>query len=114
MGTRDVLTREKCRPCEGIGKPLAAARIKEYLRQTPGWTVASDEKSICREYAMENFMAAIRAINRVAEIAEAQGHHPDVHLTGYRKLRIVLTTHALGGLSRNDFIVAAKINDRVT
>ncbi|MBI5415302.1 MAG: 4a-hydroxytetrahydrobiopterin dehydratase [Candidatus Omnitrophica bacterium] len=110
----DALTQRKCRPCEGIGKPLDAAQMKEYLRQTPGWTAASDGKSIFREYVMKNFAAAVRAVNQAAEIAEAQGHHPDLHLTGYRNLKIVLTTRALGGVSENDFIVAAKINELVT
>ena len=59
---------------------------------------------------MKNFTAAVRLINKIAEIAESENHHPDIHLTGYRKLRIELTTHALGGLTENDFIVAAKIN----
>lgn len=111
MGTTDALTQKKCQPCEGIGKPLQAQRIAEYLRQTPGWTVASDEKSISREYTMKNFLAAVEAIRRIAAVAEAENHHPDVHLTGYRKLKIVLTTHALGGLSENDFILAAKVNE---
>lgn len=104
------LTQKKCQPCEGIGKPLDAAQIKEYLSQAPGWTVDPDQKSITREYVMKNFLAAVKMINQVAEIAEAENHHPDIHLTGYRKLKIYLTTHALGGLSENDFIVAAKIN----
>jgi 4a-hydroxytetrahydrobiopterin dehydratase len=56
-------------------------------------------------------MAAVKFINSVAEIAEKEDHHPDVHLTGYRNLKIDLSTHALGGLSENDFILAAKINE---
>jgi 4a-hydroxytetrahydrobiopterin dehydratase len=52
----------------------------------------------------------IEAVNRIAELAEAEGHHPDLHLTGYRNLKIELTTHAIGGLSENDFILAAKID----
>ncbi len=107
----NTLTEKKCRPCEGIGKSLDAARIKEYLPLTPGWTVEADGKGIVREFVMKNFLAAVRAIERIAEIAEGENHHPDIHLTGYRKLKICLTTHALGGLSENDFIVAAKINE---
>ena len=111
MGMTDALTQKKCQPCEGIGKPLETQRVAEYLPQTPGWTVAADGKSILREYVMKNFLAAVEAIQRIATVAEAENHHPDVHLTGYRKLNIVLTTHALGGLSENDFILAAKVNE---
>lgn len=110
MGAMDALTKRKCQPCEGIGKALAAARIKEYLPLTPGWVVDAEARGIAREFVMKNFLAAVRAIGQNAEIAEAENHHPDIHLTGYRKLKIYLTTHALGGLSENDFIVAAKIN----
>ena len=52
----------------------------------------------------------MRLVNRIAELAEADGHHPDLHITGYRNLKVDLTTHAIGGLSENDFILAAKIN----
>ncbi len=107
----DILTQKKCQPCEGIGKSIETQMVKEFLRQTPGWTVVSDGKSIVREYVMKNFVTAVRAISEIATIAESQGHHPDIHLTSYRKLKIVLTTHALGGLSENDFIMAAKINE---
>lgn len=104
------LTQKKCRPCEGIGAALSKAQAEEYLLKTPGWQMRSDAKLIYREYAMKNFMAAISAITDIAKIAEDENHHPDLHLTGYRKLRIELSTHALGGLSENDFIVAAKID----
>ena len=110
MGATDALTKKKCQPCEGIGKALDVVKIKECLPLTPGWTVAADGKGITREFVMRNFLAAVRFIGEIADIAEAENHHPDIHLTGYRKLKIDLTTHALGGLSENDFIVAAKIN----
>ncbi len=110
MSATDALTKKKCQPCEGIGKALDAVKIKEYLPLTPGWMVESDGKGITREFVMKNFLAAVKTIGQIAEIAEGENHHPDIHLTGYRKLKIYLTTHALGGLSENDFIVAAKIN----
>ncbi len=108
--TANTLTEKKCQPCEGIGKALDAVKVKDYLPLTPGWVVDADGKGIAREFVMKNFLAAVRAIERIAEIAEGEDHHPDIHLTGYRKLKICLTTHALGGLSENDFIVASKIN----
>ena len=110
MGAMDALTKKKCQPCEGIGRALDAAEIKEYLPLTPGWVVNAEGRGITREFVMKNFLAAVRVIGQIAEIAELENHHPDIHLTGYRGLKICLTTHALGGLSENDFIVAAKIN----
>lgn len=107
----DILTQKKCQPCEGIGKPLETQRVMEFLRQIPDWTVGPDGKSIAREYVVKNFVTAVQAILAMATIAESEGHHPDIHLTSYRKLKVVLTTHALGGLSENDFIMAAKINE---
>ena len=76
----------------------------------PGWQLTEDSRGIYREYVTKNFMAAVEFINKIAAIAEAEDHHPDIHLTGYRKLRIDLSTHAINGLSENDFILAAKIN----
>lgn len=105
------LAQKKCLPCEGIGKAMDAEQIKEYLPQVTGWALSADDRSISKEFVMKNFMAAVRFIQKIAEIAEKEDHHPDIHLTGYRKLRIDLSTHALKGLSGNDFILAAKINE---
>ena len=104
------LIQKKCQPCEGIGKALTAEQARAFLPKVDGWQMADDAKSISRQYVMKNFLAAIKLIDQIAGIAEAENHHPDIHLVGYRKLRIDLSTHALGGLSENDFIVAAKIN----
>ena len=102
---------KKCEPCEGIGKSLSQTEAKKYLQQLGDhWQMDKSGKVITRDYVMKNFLAAVQFINKIAEVAESENHHPDLHLTGYRKLRIELSTHALGGLSENDFIVAAKIN----
>ena len=106
----NTLAQKKCQPCEGIGKALEKDKAREYLENTPGWEITKDGKGISREFVTKNFIAAINFINGIAQIAEGENHHPDIHLTCYRKLRIDLSTHALGGLSENDFIVAAKIN----
>ena len=111
MNTQTALTQKKCQPCEGMGQPFDRTKAQQYLTQTPGWNLSEDGKSISRELVMKNFMAAVRFINKVAEIAEGEDHHPDIHLAGYRKLRIDLSTHAIKGLSENDFILAAKINE---
>ena len=104
------LVQKKCEPCEGKGKPLAADQAKTYLAELADWSLAPDGKSIKAEYVMKNFVCSVGLINQIADVAEAESHHPDIHLTGYRKLGIELSTHAIGGLSENDFILAAKIS----
>ena len=104
------LSQKRCLPCEGMTKPLAKNEVEVHLKNLPSWKVQEDGRGIFREYKIKNFMTAVKFINQIAEIAEAENHHPDLHLTGYRNLRIDLSTHAIGGLSENDFIVAAKID----
>jgi len=105
------LATKKCVPCEGKQKPYTKEEAKKLLAETPGWNLNDTAVMISREYNAKNFMAAVRFINEVAQIAESEDHHPDIHLTAYRKLRIELSTHAVKGLSENDFILAAKINE---
>lgn len=104
------LARKKCEPCEGKTEPLTREQAAGYKDQVPEWDLSSDAKSISRQYKMKNFTAAVDLINKVRDVAEAEDHHPDIHLTGYRNLKIELSTHSIGGLSENDFIVAAKID----
>ncbi len=101
--------RKKCRPCEGGVPPVPAAQAREHVKALRDWSLSEDAKSLRADYLMKDFAAALDLIDRVGRLAEAEGHHPDVHLTGYRKLAFVLWTHAIGGLSENDFILAAKI-----
>jgi len=75
-----------------------------------GWELSHEGERIRRRWTMKNFTAGIDFFNKVAELAEQEGHHPDLHLEGYRDATIELWTHAIGGLSENDFILAAKIN----
>ena len=92
---------------------MSIKEAKEYLKALPGWRLGRGGKEIEIECKMKNFMAAIGLIQKIARIAEKEGHHPDLHLTGYRRLKIVLSTHAIRGLSLNDFILAAKIQKLV-
>lgn len=101
---------KKCVPCEGGVPVLAPDQVKGYLKDLVGWNSDQDSKSISVEYRMKDFVAAIDLIQKIAQLAEEEQHHPDLHLTGYRNLRIDLSTHAIGGLSDNDFIVASKID----
>jgi len=108
--THEKLNKKKCTPCEGKNQPFSKAQAQKYLKEVPGWNLADDGKSISRPYVMKNFMAAIQLMGRIAELAEQEQHHPDLHLTDYRNFKIDLSTHKIGGLSENDFILAAKIN----
>lgn len=105
------LAAAKCLPCEGGVDPLTPASVALLVQQTPEWTVTADGLWIRRRFNLNHFAAALKLVNAIAEIAEAQHHHPDLHLTGYRHLTVELTTHAIGGLSENDFILAAKIDE---
>lgn len=104
----ELLTK-KCVPCEGGVKPIPPKEAKKLLTKVRGWKLAGG-KALRLELAMQDFPAAIEFIHDVAQEAESEGHHPDLHLTGYRNLAIELSTHAIGGLSMNDFILAAKID----
>ena len=90
---------------------MNAAQVRKSLKKVSGWHLINDGKMIYREFIIQDFMAAIDLINRIGEIAQDANHHPNIHLTDYRKLRIELTTHDVGGLSQKDFIEAGKIND---
>lgn len=103
------LQQRKCKPREKGTPPLTEAEARADLANLPAWELSADGRLIGRTYVMRWFMDAIELIQRIAELAEAEDHHPDIHLTGYRRLRIELSTHAIGGLSENDFILAAKI-----
>jgi 4a-hydroxytetrahydrobiopterin dehydratase len=104
------LTTKKCRPCEGGVPPLSPAEVRDLLTRVPQWRVTPDGQRIRREWRVKDFVTALDFFHRVGEIAEADGHHPDLHLVGYRNVAIELWTHAIGGLSENDFILAAKID----
>ena len=106
----DQLTTRKCEPCEGGVDPCPLPFVREQLEKIPGWTLTEDGKRIRKEWTVKNFLAGLKFFNEVGEIAEADGHHPDLHLVGYRNVAIELWTHAIDGLSENDFILAAKID----
>src|SRR5262245_48451597 len=103
------LKQQHCVPCEGGVPAVPRAEAEALLKDLPGWQLTEDGKRIRREWVAKDFRTAIKFVNRVGALAEAEDHHPDLHLTGYRNLVIELSTHAIGGLSKNDFILAAKI-----
>jgi 4a-hydroxytetrahydrobiopterin dehydratase len=108
--TAEQLTHKKCAPCEGGVPPMSRTEVEAQLRNLPNWHLTPDGQRIRREWRAKNFLAAIDFFHRVADLAESEGHHPDLHLVGYRNVAVELWTHAIGGLSENDFILAAKID----
>ncbi|MBI4341508.1 MAG: 4a-hydroxytetrahydrobiopterin dehydratase [Candidatus Omnitrophica bacterium] len=124
MGT--PLAGRKCQPCEGGLEPLPLSAAQALMRDLQGWELVdlpaprdsaaspsarqAGGRAIRKTVKCKDFLDAVTLIQKIAPIAEAEDHHPDFHLTSYRKLTIELSTHAIGGLSENDFILAAKIN----
>lgn len=106
----ETLAKKKCLPCEGGVDPINPDEAAEQLQEHPGWRLTHDGKRIRKDWVVKNFMAGMRFFEACAEVAEADGHHPDLHLEGYRNVSVELWTHAIGGLSENDFILAAKID----
>ncbi|HVW35901.1 MAG TPA: 4a-hydroxytetrahydrobiopterin dehydratase [Pirellulales bacterium] len=109
--TAQQLTQKKCLPCEGGVPAYSLEESQRQLAKLDGWRLTEDGKRIRKDWTVKNFMAGIDFFNRVAQVAEEDNHHPDLHLESYRKLSIELWTHAIGGLSENDFILAAKIDE---
>jgi 4a-hydroxytetrahydrobiopterin dehydratase len=102
------LTHKKCVPCESGTPSLNPAEVKKYLDQLKSWQ--TDDKKIWKDYKFKDFIATMGFVNKVALLAQEEGHHPDMVIS-YAKAKIELWTHAVGGLSENDFILAAKIDE---
>ncbi len=109
--TAQQLVRKKCVPCEGGVPKYSLAEAERQLEKLSGWQLTHEGERIRKEWVAKNFMAGMDFFQKVAQVAEQDGHHPDLHLEGYRNLSIELYTHAIGGLSENDFILAAKIDE---
>ncbi len=104
------LTQKHCVPCEGGMPPLTELQENEMMGQVHGWLLLRDsEHKLRRQFKFKDFKEAIAFVNKVADVAESEQHHPDIYVF-YNKVQIDLFTHAVGGLSENDFIMAAKIN----
>lgn len=90
-------------------KPFTREEAQSYIDENPDWILDADAKKISKEFKFKDFIGAINFVNLVADIAEEEGHHPDIHID-YNKVNLELWTHAINGLSENDFILAAKID----
>jgi 4a-hydroxytetrahydrobiopterin dehydratase len=105
----EKLAQKHCVPCEGGVPALTNEEITPLLSQLDGWNVVGG-KRLAKTYTFPDFVQALAFVNRAGEVAEAEGHHPDLYLT-WGKVGVELTTHAIGGLTENDFILAAKLDE---
>jgi 4a-hydroxytetrahydrobiopterin dehydratase len=109
--SRDELSSKRCASCQGGVEKLTAEQAESLLKRLPEWRSSHAGERIRRDWQMKDFLAGIAWFNQVAHLADQEGHHPDLHLENYRHVWIELWTHAVGGLSENDFILAAKIDN---
>lgn len=103
------LSQKKCVACEGFETPFDREEAEVLLKQVKEWKLSDDAKSISKNFKFKNFAEALAFTNKIGAIAEEEGHHPDLEL-GWGRVGVSLTTHAIKGLSENDFILAAKID----
>ncbi len=103
------LTAKHCKPCEGGVSPMSKVEAQRLLEQVPSWTLSDDGKSVHRELKFKNFHRTMEFVNALAWIAHQEDHHPDLEV-GYNRCAVRYSTHAIGGLSENDFICAAKVD----
>ena len=104
------LTSKKCMPCEGGVPALTPEQVSQLIEETPQWFADDSATTIARTFELADFQSAVVFLNTIAKLAEQEGHHPNMHIHNYNKVTVSLTTHAISGLSENDFIVAAKID----
>ena len=112
----DELINKKCAPCEGDILPFNISEIHKYQKKVDGWDILKDKKEIfylIKKFKFKNFLESQNFINKVGEISENEGHHPDICF-GWGYAEIKITTHAIEGLSENDFILAAKIDQLIS
>jgi 4a-hydroxytetrahydrobiopterin dehydratase len=104
-------SKKKCIPCEGYTKPLLKDEEDKYITSLTGWSINRDkEHRLEKEYSLLHFKDAISFVNQIADLAEEEGHHPNISIN-YNIVKIDLYTHAIGGLSENDFILSNKIDE---
>ena len=109
------LTNKKCVPCEGSAVPFDISEIHKYQKKVDGWEITKNDKEIYfleKKFIFKNFLESQKFVNEVGKISESEGHHPDIYF-GWGYAKISITTHAIEGLSENDFILAAKIDKNI-
>jgi 4a-hydroxytetrahydrobiopterin dehydratase len=107
----EKLAKKKCKPCEGGVAPLSPEAAQELLKQLkPEWMLIDGGRILANTYTFRDFVETMGFVNKIAAVAEEEQHHPDLSIS-YNNLGVELSTHAIGGLSENDFILAAKIDE---
>ncbi|MEJ2286914.1 MAG: 4a-hydroxytetrahydrobiopterin dehydratase [Desulfobacterales bacterium] len=106
----NALSKKQCIPCKGGTPPLKGENLAKIHRQLNGNWIIVDEHHLEKEYAFGNFRQALAFTNQVGELAEAEGHHPDIYLS-WGKVKLMVWTHKIDGLTESDFIFAAKVNE---
>ena len=109
MPKAEDLAQRRCKPCEGGVSPLDRRQAEEFLKSLAGWSLSEDARAIRKEYKFKNFKEVIAFFNRIAQVSEKENHHPDLKI-GYSRVGVEFSTHAIKGLSENDFILAAKFD----
>jgi 4a-hydroxytetrahydrobiopterin dehydratase len=105
------LAQKHCVPCEGGTPPLTPEQAEPLLAQLHGWKLERDtHDQLTKSYRFRNFVEAVDFVNAITPVAEAEGHHPDLYVR-WGEVRVYLWTHAVGGLTENDFVMAAKIDE---
>lgn len=103
------LAQRHCEACEKGTPPLQMDQVRSMLEQVPGWSLENGK--LTRDLKVKNFKEALALVNRIGDLAEQEGHHPDLCIHSWNRVKIELYTHSIGGLSENDFILAAKIGE---
>ena len=106
----EPLAKKRCIPCEKGVPPLTRQDAEGLLKKLNDWMLIDEAKMLAKSFRFKNFVESMKFVNKVAEIAEEEGHHPDITIS-YNAVGLELTTHAIDGLSENDFILAAKIDE---
>jgi 4a-hydroxytetrahydrobiopterin dehydratase len=104
------LSQKTCTPCQGGIPPLTLREAQALLPQAPGWRLLENGARLERRFHFTTFAAALAFVNRVGDLAEQEGHHPDITF-GWGYASVLFYTHKIGGLHENDFIMAAKVNE---
>jgi 4a-hydroxytetrahydrobiopterin dehydratase len=105
-----TLAERNCKPCDGGVAPLTPAEAQKYLTQlSSGWTLTQNAHALHREFRFKDFYRTMSFVNALAHVANIEDHHPDLEV-GYNRCSVTFTTHAIKGLSENDFVCAAKLD----
>jgi len=111
-GSNTNFISKKCIPCEGGVSPMKDEEIEKYLPIVPNWIL--EEGKLVRRFKFKNFKEAIAFVNKVADLAEEEQHHPNISIYGWNNVKLTCFTHKIKGLHLNDFILAAKVNELIT